>query len=512
MTQTAVDMPNEHSEGTLPFGREPRVGVLVVAYNASSTLTDTLNRIPVSFRDRISEVFVCDDASADETYLVGLDYQQQCNDLPVTVVRHTVNLGYGGNQKVGYRLAAEHDLDIIVLLHADGQYAPELIADIIAPLERGECDAVFGSRMLEKGAARKGGMPLYKFVGNRILTVIENRALGSGLSEFHSGYRAYNVHTLSELDLSATSDGFNFDTQIIIKLHSAGKKILEIPIPTFYGDEICYVNGMAYAADVLRDVTEFRLAQKGFTPGDLGEVSSELGLREAEGSSHQVIAAQLKDKEPLKILEIGCSTGVLANRLRRQGHHVTGVDTIEVPEAVARLDKFIAADLEHGLPPAVGRGYDIAIAADVLEHVRHSDRLLREIGATIVGGGKVIISVPNFGHWYPRLRTLFGTFDYDQRGILDKTHVRFYTRRSLLRMVGKNGLKVTRVESTGLPSMLVAESHPLIGRLVARVDALLVRLRPSLFAYQFVVTAEPIRSGESITYPKKTSLNTTIAS
>ena len=254
-----------------PFGREPRIGILVVAYNAAETLTGTLNRIPVDFRHRIAEVFVCDDASPDNTYLVGLDYQQMTLDLPITVVRHKTNVGYGGNQKAGFLLAAEHDLDIIVLLHADGQYAPEMIPEIVAPIEIGSCDAVFGSRMMEKGAARRGGMPLYKFVGNRILTVAENRVLGSELSEFHSGYRAYNVHMLAELDLSATSDGFNFDTQIIIALHGHGKRIVEIPIPTYYGDEICRVNGIPYAMHCIHESIKYSFSRKRRLPRNVAE-------------------------------------------------------------------------------------------------------------------------------------------------------------------------------------------------------------------------------------------------
>src|SRR5664279_6144480 len=99
------------------FGRDPRIGILVVAYNASSTLAGTLDRIPTDFRSRISEVFICDDASDDGTYLVGLGYRQLSDDLPITVIRHTRNLGYGGNQKAGYRLAIDHDLDVVVLLH-----------------------------------------------------------------------------------------------------------------------------------------------------------------------------------------------------------------------------------------------------------------------------------------------------------------------------------------------------------------------------------------------------------
>jgi 2-polyprenyl-3-methyl-5-hydroxy-6-metoxy-1,4-benzoquinol methylase len=490
---------------TLPFGREARIGVLVVAYNAASTLAKTLDRIPVEFRDRITEVFVCDDASPDNTYLVGLGYQQTQHDLPISVIRHQRNLGYGGNQKAGYQLAAEHDLDIIVMLHADGQYAPEFLPAMVAPLERGEADAVFGSRMMEKGSARRGGMPAYKYVGNKILTTVENKLLGSELSEFHSGYRAYNVHTLNELDLTATSDGFNFDTQIIIALHSAQKKILEIPIPTFYGDEICYVNGMQYAADVVADVAVYKLATMGFTPGELVQVGDEYDLKESEGSSHTTILSMTEKLPAGRVLDVGCSGGLLSELLRDRGHHVTGVDYLEIPGIDKRVDEFFQADLEQGIPAEVGEGYDLAVAADVLEHLRNSEGLLHEMGQRLNEGGKVIVSVPNFGHWYPRVRTVFGIFDYDQRGILDKTHVRFFTRRSLLRMFKKQGFKVTDLRMTGLPVDVVAGERSLVKRLVLAVDRMLVRLRPTLFAYQFVAELEPVPPPRSVVWARKRS-------
>lgn len=498
-------------ERTLPFGREPRIGILVVAYNAATTLTATLDRIPDDFWARITEVFICDDASQDGTHLRGLDYQRAASGRPITVVHHQRNLGYGGNQKSGYRLAAEHDLDIIVLLHADGQYAPECLPDIVAPLERGEAEAVFGSRMLEKGSARAGGMPLYKFIGNRILTAAENRALGSHLSEFHSGYRAYNVHALSELDLSGTADGFNFDTQIIIALHSAGKRIVEIPIPTYYGDEICYVNGLKYAADVLQDVGRYRLATLGFTNGDLYSVGPEYQLKEGEGSSHAIILELVDGLPPGRVLDVGCSAGRLGQQLRERGHQVTGVDLYSDPSIAERLDEFVQADLEDGLPERVGGGYDLIVAADVLEHLRNSDRLLQQIGARLGPGGRVLVSVPNFGHWYPRVRTVTGLFDYDQRGILDRTHVRFFTRRSLLAMMRKNGFEVQELRASGLPLGAAASGRGpgalrrLGRRLVAAVDRVAVRAWPTLFAYQFVLTVVPVPAPESVTYRRPES-------
>jgi glycosyltransferase involved in cell wall biosynthesis len=277
------------------FAGKKRIGILVVAYNAASTLDKVLDRIPAEVRPDIEEVIVSDDHSQDSTYLIGLGYQQ-ISDLPITLIRQPTNLGYGGNQKAGYRLAIEHGLDIVVMLHGDGQYAPESLPDILAPLLAEEADAVFGSRTLIKGAARRGGMPLYKFVGNRILSRFENAALGTNLSEFHSGYRAYSVSALKQLPFEMNSDGFNFDTQIIIQLHDAGMRIAEVPIPTYYGDEICYVDGLAYAADVTKDVVTYRLQKAGFGDGKGIALTDEYQLKPSEDSSHGRICASTSSR------------------------------------------------------------------------------------------------------------------------------------------------------------------------------------------------------------------------
>jgi glycosyltransferase involved in cell wall biosynthesis len=244
--------------------RADRVGIIVVAYNAASTLAKVLDRIPRAFIPRISEILICDNASEDQTYLVGLGYQQvDGRSLPLNVIRNPSNVGYGGNQKVGYEWAIEHDLDLVVLLHADGQYAPEFLPEIVDAFETHDCDAVFGSRMMTPGGARAGGMPLYKFVGNKVLSAFENRVVGTRLSEWHSGYRAYRVSTLREIPFPRSSDEYNFDTQIIIQLHEAGKRIVELPIPTYYGDEISYVNGTRYAKDIVLDVLRYRAHKMG---------------------------------------------------------------------------------------------------------------------------------------------------------------------------------------------------------------------------------------------------------
>ena len=476
-----------------PQERTPRVGVLVVAYNAASTLERTLSRLPESFARSVDHVMVCDDASIDDTYEIGLRFRDVAA-FPVTVVKHERNLGYGGNQKAGYRWAIEHGLDVVVLLHGDGQYAPECIEDLVAPLVSGEADAVFGSRMLEKGGARAGGMPTYKYVGNRILTGVQNTLTGQRLSEWHSGYRAYRTDALGDLDLASYSDDFDFDTEIILGLVRARKRIVEVPIPTYYGDEICYVNGMKYAKDVTADVVRHWAGQRGFG-GGVASTESDLYAVKATGS-HGVLLEWLAERDPSRVLDAGCFDGRFGELTRRLGHHVTGLDREKYDGVAERVDAFLEADLNQPLPDSIRADYDVVVAGDILEHVVEPQQLLDDLVSKLVPGGEILVSVPNFGHWYPRGRTAIGTFDYDQRGPLDRGHVRFFTRTSIERLIADAGLRVIERRTVGTPFETVL-SDPTAGggrrglvRGISRADQTLVRAWPRLFGYQFLYRLE----------------------
>jgi 2-polyprenyl-3-methyl-5-hydroxy-6-metoxy-1,4-benzoquinol methylase len=464
-----------------------KVGVLVVAYNAESTLVDVLDRIPPAASLQLAEVLVRDDHSTDATHAVASEYLQRESHLNLTVVRHEQNLGYGGNQKAGYLYALDHGWDVVVLLHGDGQYAPESMGDIIEPIVHGDADAVFGSRMMQRGRAREGGMPLYKYVGNRILSTTQNALTGLTLSEWHSGYRAYRVSALADLPFIANSDGFDFDTEIILQLAAAKKKIVEVPIPTYYGDEICRVNGMRYAADVIVDTVRYRLGRSGFGAGQLGSVTEPYAFKPSPHSSHGRILQMLEHRDPQRILDVGCGPGWLANALTAAGHEVTGVDVAEASGVQDRMERFLRADLSSGLPDELDGDYDVVVAADVIEHLADPSKLLYDMADRVRPGGSVIASVPNIGHWYPRARVAAGRFDYDQRGILDSTHLRFFTRRSFLRLADEAGLRPTSASHTGLPldALGLSDTQP-IARAIGSIDRALVRLWPTLFAYQFV--------------------------
>jgi glycosyltransferase involved in cell wall biosynthesis len=237
-----------------------KIGILVVAFNAQETLKSTLERIPNQVLEQGAFILVSDDESSDSTHKIAQDLESSLK-WPMAVVRQEKNLGYGGNQKFGYSWFLERGYDAVVLLHADGQYAPEYMPKLINELK--VADAVFGSRMLIKGGALRGGMPKYKYVGNKILTTLQNQIVGVRLSEWHSGYRAYTSALLSKIPLSELDNGYRFDTQIILATIRNEGRIKEVEIPTYYGDEISYVNGMKYAREIIVDTIRFRLGKNG---------------------------------------------------------------------------------------------------------------------------------------------------------------------------------------------------------------------------------------------------------
>jgi glycosyltransferase involved in cell wall biosynthesis len=230
-----------------PKSELPRIGICIITYNAVNHLIKTLSRIPPEVYERVEEVFVVDDCSQDNTYYAALGYKHERQVDKLTIHRNTINQGYGGNQKVSYKYAIDRGLDIVALVHGDGQYAPEALPQLLEPLVEGQADMVFGSRMSSRFAALQGGMPLYKFVGNRILTYVQNRLSGLSLTEYHSGYRLYSMAALKRIPFESFTNSWYFDTQIILAMAERDMRIVERPIPTYYGDEISHVNGIPYA-------------------------------------------------------------------------------------------------------------------------------------------------------------------------------------------------------------------------------------------------------------------------
>jgi glycosyltransferase involved in cell wall biosynthesis len=204
-----------------------QVVVVMPARNAARTLADTVNAIPT---DWVDEIILVDDKSTDDTVALA-------RDLPLHVVWHPHNVGYGGNQKTCYLEALQRDADIVVMLHPDGQYEPSLIPEMLGPILRDEADFVLGSRFAEPGMARAGGMPIWKYMANRGLTTIENRVLGTHLTEMHTGYRAYSRKLLLEVPFLRNALDFSFDSEMIMQAVHFGFRIGEVPARSRYFDD-----------------------------------------------------------------------------------------------------------------------------------------------------------------------------------------------------------------------------------------------------------------------------------
>lgn len=235
-----------------------RIGINILAYNAEDTIQNVLQRIPKQVYEQVQEITVFDDASQDGTAQAVMAAKQT---LPfsekIQVISHPSNLGYGGNQKFSYNHAIQKGLDVVVMLHGDGQYAPELLEKIYSPIVNGKADLIFGSRI--NGKPLKGKMPLHKFFGNIFLTRIQNFLVGSNFSEFHSGYRAFRVNCLAGIPLPKCTNLFHFDTQILILFFDRNFKIKEVTIPTFYGNEVSRVKIFSYGFKVLKEAVVYRL-------------------------------------------------------------------------------------------------------------------------------------------------------------------------------------------------------------------------------------------------------------
>lgn len=488
--QSALEESPERADN-----RGQRIGIFIVAYNAITTLSNVLKRITPDVWCNVEQVVVFDDASSDATYELAVGIQAM-TDLPkLRVLKHPRNLGYGGNQKAGYRYFIEQGFDVVVLLHGDGQYAPELLSHMYAPIVRGEADAVFGSRMMKDfGGPLKGGMPLYKYLGNRLLTTFENRALGLHLTEFHSGYRAYNVHALAQIKLDKLTNDFHFDTEIIIKLHHQNFRILEVPIPTFYGDEICRVNGPKYAKAIVRAVHRYtETARAVRRHPEYEEYFVPYAIKRSRYSSHDYASRLIGTGQ--RVLEIGCSDGAFGKELSRAGNDVTGVDCDPAVSGGSGYSNVVAADLERGLGSLSRRSggqFDRILLLDRLEHLKDPGPLLEDCRRLLAPRGKLIISVPNAVNFTIRLMILFGVFRYSDRGLLDWSHIRFFTRQTFRELLQKYGYRLTGCHYTVIPAERVismrAESLPL--RLANRALRLLTTIAPGLFAYEIVLVAE----------------------
>ena len=474
--------------------------IFVVAYNAEKTIAGLLQRIPQSLSLNFeTEVLVIDDSSKDRT-VERCEVSSKNGDSPfkIHILVNPKNQGYGGNQKIGFQFAIEKCFDYVALLHGDGQYAPEYLPLLLQPLAENLANAVFGSRMLTKFGAIKGGMPLYKYIGNKILTGFQNWLLSSSLSEFHSGYRIYTVKALKKIPFYLNSNDFHFDTEIIIQMLSAGMRIKELPIPTYYGDEICHVNGLKYAFNVVLAVLRAYVQNLGIFYDRKFDCCPE-----ENGNRHYVSKMHFKSPQERalteipsgsKVLDIGCGVGHLAGALKQCGCHYTGID-LHPPIKALDIDDFHTCDLNHDDFPVDIADFDYVLILDVIEHLLKPEDFIEKLleACKYAPHIKIITSTGNVGFWSTRVMLLLGMFNYGKRGILDLTHTRLFTFNTFRRLLEQAGFQVLKIR--GLPApFLLAFGDTRFARMLISLNEWLILLNKTLFAYQIFLVVKPERS------------------
>jgi glycosyltransferase involved in cell wall biosynthesis len=465
-----------------------RVAIFIVAYNAEKHIKNVLKRIPDWVAEQLAEIYIIDDHSADETVSVAEKVEWPAHYAPLRIYRTPYNQGYGGNQRLGFLYAIERGFDIVVLLHGDGQYAPEALPTILAGYASG-ADAVFGSRFIKPLDAIKGGMPLYKWVGNRILTKIQNLVLGAKMSEMHSGYRSYRTSVLAKIPFTNNSLDFDFDADIIIQLHAAGFRVAEVPIPTYYGDEICHVNGMRYAWQCLKTAVKYRLMQFEIFYDPKFDFRREFQkiytAKQSRTSLHYYIR-NLTLKAASRILDVGGGSGESVGKsLAARGMDVTSID--QYADTGDNVIRQYAVDLDQQWKTQFPIDkFDCVLALDVLEHLKSPELAINEIFGCLGRDGKLYASTGNVAYLPLRIVLLFGWFNYGRRGILDMTHCRLFTIGSFKRLLKNAGFRVDRIVGFGPPIADVAARGGRIFSFIDRVLSFAAKKWPSVFAYQIL--------------------------
>ncbi len=486
---------------------EERLLVYVLAHKFESRLCELFERVPRTLLNRRDVHFlVADDASDDSGPFRLARWLSDSEVHNVTIIQIGSSQGDGGSQKLGYRAAIDGGFDGVLLLHADEQSAPELLPTFIDAWRQSHAEVILGARVTSsvaptaaKSTAPASGrprLPFFQRLSSRFLTSLQNALIGWRLSSYFTGLRFYSTSFLQNVPFETNSNEALFDTEILLQAAYAGARVEEVSIPAAATREVCRLHGWRQVWGIVTRTLQFKLHQMGMlcslklrrlTPDRYFDKTA------LPYSSHRMALQVVERARPQLLLDIGCGPGHVAERCRELGIRVTGIDLHE-PKTHS-LTQFIAADLESEPLPVDVWKYDVVLLLDVIEHLadpekfllaqRHGYRAQPSLGNSPL----FVISTPNIAFIAIRLNLLLGRFNYAERGILDITHKRLFTRRSLLRLLGECGYQVERCQPVGVPFEAVIGGK--WGRCLGATANWLARLLPTLFAFQFMVECRP---------------------
>lgn len=469
----------------------PRLGLFLFEVTDSERLRSLLEGIPAGVSRWFDEIVVMQDLSASRDRPIPVDPLRAA--VPnLQVHRLPRDAGFGGERKAAFEYALLKGFDHVVTMRGDGMHPPSVLPALLQPIHEDSRQMVFVHRPLRLPDEPGGWKLIPQLVAHTVATGFQNRLLGLRLRDYHSGYRLYAMEAIRRIPYQLDSNDHRFDMQMIIQCRVLGIPITEIPAPQVWSEYRSHTVGLAEVLRACRCAIDYRLHQLHVLR--LGQYFVDEGVRytlkQSRTGSHMQIVDAIAPGS--RVLDLGCSQGLLARPLRAKQVRVTGVDVAPPANATEELEAYYQRDLDEPLDLPVGRDFDYIVISDVIEHLRNRTQLLREARRFLKEGGRLIISTPNIALWFYRLSLLVGRFEYGPRGVLDETHVHLFTRATFRRQVEKAGFFVLRERVTALPFEIVFEStgRSRLVRAMNRTYHLLARIWPTLFSYQHIIEAE----------------------
>lgn len=498
---TELDLAEALRRRAEELGEErPRFVLYILDSQGSETLQRCIDGIPKAVDPWLEEVVVIVGPEGRQSP-VEAERIQSGRPFALRFHRRPRDDGWGGARKAAFEHAVGRGFDYLAVLR-EGVHPPETLPLLVHAALAGRAPAI-ASRLLDGRAALREGMPLHRWLAHRLVTALQNRVLGLRLHDYHSSLRLYPVQALEGIPYQLDSDDRAFDVEILIQLRAMGIVLHEVPASSTWREDTEGRDELRHVVRACRTAVAYRLHQLHVTRD--GRFLVDPGVRytlklSPTGSHMQIVAAI---RPGTRILDLGCSQGLLARPLREKDVRVTGVDAGPPRGLAEELETYHRRDLEEALELPDGRVFDFVVVADVIEHLRRRQQLLRGARRFLKENGRLVVSTPNVALWFYRLSLLVGRFEYGPRGILDRTHVHLYTRASFRREVERAGYRIVGERVTALPFEVVFEStgKSRLVRGLARLYHTLARGWPELLAYQIILEAEITTLDDEATFP-----------
>ena len=462
----------------------PRFGLFLFGCVEAAALRETLGRIPEELDDCFEEVVVMLDRPSRRAPFES-DALLRGRRLRLRFHRPPHDSGYGAARKDAFEYALLKGFDQVIVMCGDASHPPEALPQLVQQALRHPSRFVLARRPDE-------ARPFLAYrLSHRLSTFVQNRILGMRLSDYQTSFRVYPTEALRRIPFQLNSLGEQFDFEVLLQLRALGIPIHEELLPRGLGAERSRDGGFVTDAAGCASAIGYRLHQMHVTRDGRYLVDHEIHytLKHSDTGSHVQIVSAIAPRS--RVLDLGCSSGLLARPLREKDVQVTGVDAGPGDLLAKELAEYYQRDLELPLELPFGRVFGYVVCADVIEHLRNRGQLLRGARRYLKPDGRLIISTPNIALWFYRLSLLVGRFEYGPRGVLDETHVHLYTGSTFRREVENAGFDVLRQRVTALPFEVVFEStgRSRFVRGLAIAYHWLARLWPSMFAYQYVLEA-----------------------